>query len=190
MPELMPTVVDPDRFATTRQPTLTAADDLTLRPWTTADAPAVYEAFQDPAIRRWHVRTAESVEQVQQWIQAWQTAWSAGNGQWTVISGGEIAGRIGLRRSDLTEGVTELAYWTTPASRGQGIAPRAARILTRWAFDDIGFDRIELAHSVHNPQSCRVAEKCGYALEGTLRGAGRHADGRHDMHLHARLRID
>jgi RimJ/RimL family protein N-acetyltransferase len=122
-----------------------------LRPWTDADAPTVYEGFQDPAIRHWHVRTAESIEQVRQWILQWRSAWSTGNGQWAVTSNGEVAGRIGSRQSDLT---------------------------------------IELTHSVHNVASCRVAAKCGFPFEGTLRGAGRHSDGRHDMHLHARLRTD
>ncbi|MFD9547343.1 GNAT family N-acetyltransferase [Nocardia salmonicida] len=189
MPELMSAVVDPGTF-TTAQPTLTGTDGLALRPWTAADARTVYEAFQDPAIRHWHVRTAESIEQVRRWISRWSAAWSTGNGQWAVTSNGEVAGRIGLRQSDLTEGVTELAYWTLSAWRGRSIAPLAANTLTRWAFDDIGFDRIELTHSVRNPPSCRVAVKCGFAFEGTLRGAGRHSDGRHDMHLHARLRTD
>ncbi|TCJ96968.1 GNAT family N-acetyltransferase [Nocardia alba] len=189
MPELMSAVIHSDAFATD-QPTLTAHDDLALRPWTDADAATVYAAFQDPDIRHWHVRTAESVEQVRQWIVRWRSAWACGNGQWAVTSNGEIAGRIGLRQSDLTEGVTELAYWTLPARRGHSIAPRAANIVTRWAFHDIGFDRIELTHSVHNAPSCRVAEKSGFRFEGTLRQAGRHSDGRHDMHLHARLRTD
>ncbi len=186
MPELMSATVDLERFAVP-QPTLTTADGLVLRPWTEADAPAVYAAFQDPGIRRWHVRTAESVAQVRTWIEQWRTAWTRGDGQWAVTSGGELAGRIGLRHSNLAEGVTELAYWTVPAWRGRAIAPRSASLLTEWAFTDPGFERVQLTHSVHNEQSCRVAGKCGFLLEGTLRGAGRHADGRHDMHLHARL---
>ncbi|WP_067860745.1 GNAT family N-acetyltransferase [Nocardia shimofusensis] len=189
MPEFLPGTIDPARF-TTAQPTLTGADGLALRPWADTDAPAVFEAFQDSAIRRWHVRTAESIEQVRQWIPHWRSAWTLGRGQWAVTVEGEPAGRIGLRRTDLAEGVTELAYWTMPAWRGRAVAPRAAHILTRWAFDDIGFDRIELTHSVLNEPSCRVAGKCGFLLEGTLRGAGRHHDGRHDMHMHARLRTD
>ncbi|MGW5922186.1 GNAT family N-acetyltransferase [Nocardia fluminea] len=76
------------------------------------------------------------------------------------------------------------------AWRGHGLAPRPAHLLTQWAFNDIGFHRIELTHSVHNAPSCRVATKCGYDLEGTLRDFRRHHDGRHDMHMHARLRTD
>jgi RimJ/RimL family protein N-acetyltransferase len=45
-----------------------------------------------------------------------------------------------------------------------------------------------LDHSTRNHASCRVATKSGYLLEGTKRSAAVHDDGRHDMHLHARIR--
>jgi RimJ/RimL family protein N-acetyltransferase len=41
-----------------------------------------------------------------------------------------------------------------------------------------------------NVASCRVALYAGFAAEGTKRGEARHADGWHDMHLHARLEND
>ena len=39
-----------------------------------------------------------------------------------------------------------------------------------------------------NAASCRVAEKTGFAVEGVRRNAWLLADGRHDVHAHARLR--
>ena len=62
--------------------------------------------------------------------------------------------------------------------------------MSRWFFTEIGLHRIELAHSVANVASCQVAARAGYAYEGTMRGEGLHADGWHDMHLHARLQGD
>ncbi|WP_223884412.1 GNAT family N-acetyltransferase [Micromonospora craniellae] len=42
-----------------------------------------------------------------------------------------------------------------------------------------------------NPASCRVAERAGYPVEGTLRESHRYGDGRrYDEHLHARLATD
>ena len=55
-------------------------------------------------------------------------------------------------------------------------------------FEHVGLHRIELHHATGNAASCRVADKAGYALEGTMRQRTLHADGWHDMHLHARLR--
>ena len=36
----------------------------------------------------------------------------------------------------------------------------------------------------------RVATRAGFRLEGTKRGDALHADGWHDMHLHARVSCD
>ncbi|MBW8820072.1 MAG: GNAT family N-acetyltransferase, partial [Streptomyces sp.] len=74
--------------------------------------------------------------------------------------------------------------------RGRGVAARATVVLSRWALDDIGFNRLELMHAVRNEASCRVATKTGFVLEGTKRSAVLHPDGWHDMHLHARVRGD
>jgi RimJ/RimL family protein N-acetyltransferase len=77
-----------------------------------------------------------------------------------------------------------------PAARGTGVAARAVGALVGWALGDVGLHRLELVHAVANTASCRVAGKAGYALEGTLRSAMLHADGWHDMHLHARVNGD
>jgi RimJ/RimL family protein N-acetyltransferase len=95
-----------------------------------------------------------------------------------------VAGRISLRLR-LADGVGECGYWVLPWARGAGLAPAALAALTGWAFGGLGLHRAELMHSTANLASCRVAEKAGYVLEGTLREAMLHLDGWHDMHLHA-----
>lgn len=100
---------------------------------------------------------------------------------------GQPIGQVGLREVSLFEASAVLSYWVLPAARGAGVAVRAARTLTRWAFDVVGLQRLGLHHSTANHASCRVADKLGFGLEGTLRGAVRHADGRHDVHVHACL---
>jgi hypothetical protein len=45
------------------QPTLAASAEIELRPWGAVDAPALLAAFQDPAIRHWHMRRIESREE-------------------------------------------------------------------------------------------------------------------------------
>ncbi len=47
--------------------------------------------------------------------------------------------------------------------------------------------RLELQHSRQNRASCRVAERSGFALEGTRVRSRLHVDGWHDMHLHGRV---
>ncbi len=56
-----------------------------------------------------------------------------------------------------------------------------------WAFDEVGMHRLEVAHFVANPTSCRVASRAGFEAEGTRSSALQHLDGWHDMHLHRRI---
>jgi RimJ/RimL family protein N-acetyltransferase len=76
---------------------------------------------------------------------------------------------------------------------GGGGVPRSLALAGRWAFEGLGVHRLELGHAVGHEVSCRVAERCGFLYEGTLRGAmfeaGRQ-DAFRDVHLHARLATD
>ena len=99
-----------------------------------------------------------------------------------------LLGRIALRGFDFDDGTAGTAYWVRPAARRAGVATRAVTALSDWAPREIGFHRLELDHSTRNHASCRVAAKSGYLLEGTKRSAAVHDDGRHDMHLHARVK--
>jgi RimJ/RimL family protein N-acetyltransferase len=130
-------------------------------------------------------------EEALEWIASWPARWAAETGaDWAVVDAGDaVLGRIGLRRLDLHDGVGEAAYWVLPHARGRGVAVLALDALARWAFA-AGLHRLELVHSTANAASCRAALKAGFAPEGTLRGQALHEDGRHDMHLHARLAGD
>ncbi|MFD0392961.1 GNAT family N-acetyltransferase [Streptomyces nogalater] len=190
MPFLVKPVLASGALAGVPQPTLPAADGLVLRPWRVEDAPAVHAAFQDPAMHQWHMRACGSEEEAAGWIAEWQAAW-AGRGGPVGRRGradGRTAGPVALRQILLGDGVAEVAYWTVARSRGQGVAARAAAALSHWAFEEIGFHRLELFHATANEASCRVAVKAGFALEGTKRSALRHQDGWHDMHFHGRVR--
>jgi RimJ/RimL family protein N-acetyltransferase len=159
-----------------------------MRPWSLADAAALQDAYADPGIQRWHVRRIDSPEEARGMIAGWQRAWAQERRlEWAVAAtDGTLLGRLALKDLVLFDGVAEVAYWTVPAARGQGVASQAATAASRWA-DGAGFRRLELEHSTLNPASCRVAEKSGFMLEGIRRGAARHADGHHDMHVHVRL---
>ena len=174
------------------QPVLSAPGGLLLRPWETTDVEVFLGAYDDPMIQRWHTRQPRSAEHVREWFDRYRQDWAAETGaHWAVTRGGrEVLGRIALGRMDLDDGVGECSYWVLPAARGAGVAPRALTALSAWAFDDAGFHRLELDHSTRNDASCRVAVKAGFLLEGTKRSDAVHADGRHDMHLHARIRGD
>ena len=127
-------------------------------------------------------------DEARAWIESWSARWTQESaGGWAIASASGVLGQISLRRIDLMDGIGEVSYWVMPAARGRLVATRALCALTGWALEDLHLHRIELTHSVLNPASCRVAEHAGYRIEGIKRGEALHADGWHDMHLHARL---
>jgi RimJ/RimL family protein N-acetyltransferase len=189
MPRLTAPVVPAGSLSQAGQPTLRAGD-LLLRPWAPGDAAALIAAFADPELQRWHARTVESAAEAQALIAGYTQAWRTESGAHWAITGPDVIGRVALRAIDLDEGRAEIAYWVTAAARGRGAAVRAAMALSAWALGDLGLHRLDLEHAVANTASCRVAQKAGFAYEGTRRSAVLHGDGWHDMHLHARIQGD
>lgn len=184
MPPLIEPVLTSGWLANTEQPTLISGA-ITLRPWTADDVDSVVAAYQEPEIQRWHVRTMTPLE-AEEWIQAVGISWTEGTcASWAVELDGAFAGRTTLKIQPAF-GQAEATYWVCGPWRGNGIAPGALTLATQWAFG-VGVHRVELKHSTANSPSCRVAIKAGFELEGTRRSAMLHADGWHDMHLHARI---
>mgnify|MGYP004481822009 CR=1 FL=1 len=188
VPRTIPPIAPAGTLAALEQPVL-GLGDARLRPWEPADAPAVREAYTDPAIQRWHVRTLTAAE-AEAWVGQWPGRWARETGAgWAIARepDGVLLGQIALRRIDLEEGDAEISYWVVPAARGRKLAPRALTALTGWVFGTLGLHRIEVRHSTANEPSCRVAESAAFPYEGTLRSQALHDDGWHDMHVHARI---
>jgi len=82
------------------QPVLRGPGGLVLRPWEAGDAPVVLEAYQDPAIQQWNLRTFASLAEAGAWIAQWEGQWLAErDGCWAVTGGGAVLGRAALRGS-------------------------------------------------------------------------------------------
>jgi RimJ/RimL family protein N-acetyltransferase len=189
MPRLADPVVAPGAMSAGEQPTL-CRNGLVLRPLTATDVPTLVAAYSDQDIQQWHVASLTELEAAE-WIASRPELWRAETlVNWAVIIDSIMVGRVGLKSIDLDQGTGEITYWILAEHRRKAYAKRAVGAITDWAFNDLGLHRIELTHSTRNTASCRVAETSGFRLEGTKRLAGRHADGWHDMHLHARIATD
>ncbi|PJA11681.1 MAG: hypothetical protein COX65_09825 [Elusimicrobia bacterium CG_4_10_14_0_2_um_filter_56_8] len=80
---------------------------------------------------------------------------------------GRVAGSVGL--SGICGHRAELGYWLGVEYWGQGIVTEAVKMVTRYAFKELGLRRV-YAHVVPaNKASARVLEKAGYKYEGLLR---------------------
>jgi RimJ/RimL family protein N-acetyltransferase len=84
----------------------------------------------------------------------------------------------------------ELGYIVAAAARGRGVGTAILAELTRWAFEETGALRAYLLIDTANVASQRVAERCGYVLEGVLRSMYLKQGRRSDQMIWSRLPSD
>ena len=85
------------------------------------------------------------------------------------VGSGDFLGFMALVKLDLETQEAEAGYIVASRARGRGVATRALRMLTDWAFAELPLERIELLIGTDNPASEVVAQRCGYTREGVLR---------------------
>lgn len=154
------------------RPTATAPA-LTLRPWQNSDIPAIVAAHRDTLMRRWLTRTIDDESQARAWLAHLDAGWAEGTLlSWAVEEQSTVVGYVAIKAAGPPNTLaTGVGYWTAAEARGKGIAMRCVDAATEWLFggqDIMPADEIELLHTVGNDGSCRVAQKCGYALESVL----------------------
>jgi RimJ/RimL family protein N-acetyltransferase len=150
--------------------------DLTLRPWTEDDVPAIVEGCNDPEIARWiptipHPYTEEDARAFLRGEVA------PAHEAMAVALGGRVVGGIGLGVSSRGYRAS-VGYWIAAPARGRGICTRALRLLSRHALEELQLPSVQLVTDPENVASQRVAEKVGFRREGVLRAHLRHPDGR------------
>ena len=126
-------------------------------------------------------RLADALEYVRGSSESWSTG---ENTNFAILVDGleGPAGSIGVRWTELADGIAEVGYWVAAEARGRGVATTAARLVAHWAFDVAPhLERLQLRADVLNAASNRVAEKAGFTREGVLRSS------RFNERLHRRI---
>lgn len=152
---------------------IVGSDALTLRRWARDDAVQLSEAVTESIehLRPWMSWIAHeplSVTDRRALIDSWHQEWLAGG---DVVMGvfvdGAVAGGCGLHRR-IGPGGLEIGYWTARRCLRQGIATRAAGLLTDAAFADAAITRVEIHHDQANQASAGVPHKLGFGLVRTV----------------------
>jgi RimJ/RimL family protein N-acetyltransferase len=82
---------------------------------------------------------------------------------------GLYVGGSGLHRIDWSLPKFEIGYWVRASLEGQGYITEAVKRITRFAFETLKAERVEIRCDAHNERSAAVARRCGYAQEARLR---------------------
>jgi RimJ/RimL family protein N-acetyltransferase len=157
-----------------------------LRSWRADDVPALVAALADPEVSRWIDRIPFP------YTEADARRFVAAPDGYAIAVDGELLGACGVHWSDSGQGVAAVGYWLRPEARGRGAATRATRLVAEWVLGGLGFERLELRADPENAASCRVAERCGFRLDGTLRSVRYNArqKRRIDLRVYSLLRSE
>jgi ribosomal-protein-alanine N-acetyltransferase len=147
---------------------------VTLRAWNIGDVDAITRACSDPVTQRGalvpenydegHARAFIAASEDRR-----RTAASLEVAVVDARDHHQVLGAVGLVSIDWRHERAEVGYWTAPGARRRGVATRAVRLLSAWAFSELGLARLDLMPLVENVASHGVADQAGYTREGVLR---------------------
>jgi RimJ/RimL family protein N-acetyltransferase len=161
-----------------------------LRPFVPEDAPSLALHANDVAVWR-NLRDAFPHPYALEHAVAYlQHVVSRPPGQHlAIVVEGHAVGSVGLQLGTDVERISaELGYWLGAPFWGRGIMTEAVRAFVDDSFDRFSLRRIFALPYAHNPASCRVLEKAGFQLEGTMRQSAIKEGRVSDQRLYARVR--
>ncbi|WP_375494092.1 GNAT family N-acetyltransferase [uncultured Jatrophihabitans sp.] len=153
---------------------------LALRAMEPADALAYLQTENDDVSVRWSFDGELTTEaQAQRRCARAGLDWLVGRqAQFAMVdvASGRVAGNCQLRNSPLPR-VGDVGYAVHPDFRGRGYTGRALRLMADWAFDVLGYARLELGAKTDNVASQRAALAGGFEADGVRRSRLPNADG-------------
>jgi len=169
-----------------------AGASVTLRPVREADLEALYDAHTNLRNRGAYFPLGVMSEPAFRGEFAENGFWQKTEGMLVIESPeGEIAGHIEFFRPVSYWDAFELSYQLyADQYAGRGFVTEAVQLLVDYLFGAKKEHRIHLVVVPENAASRRIAEKCGFVLEGTVRGAFFNDGRNQDVLLYSLLRTD
>ena len=164
-----------------------------LRPVRQVDLDALYAAHVNIADRGAHFPLGVLSEPAFRRQFAENGFWQPDEGTLLIVASedGELAGHIEFFKPVSYWDAFELSYQLYGERfTGRGYATEAVQLVVDYLFATKQRHRIHLVIVPENAASCRLAEKCGFVLEGTVRGAFFNNGANNDVLLYSLLRTD
>jgi RimJ/RimL family protein N-acetyltransferase len=163
-------------------------ESIRLRPLSVDDATDMHAAAVESAAELettmpWFSR-GMTLESFTSWATWAREAWDRGEHYELSILArdGTYLGSAGLA-VDATTMSANLQYWVRTSGTRRGVASEAARLVSGWALQTLGLQRVEIFISEHNVASQMAARKSGARFEGVLRNKIRWREHAYDAHV-------
>ena len=89
--------------------------------------------------------------------------------QWIDKVSGKLIGKGGFHTVNWEVPKFEIGYWVRTSMANRGYCTEAVKALIQFSKQQLGAKRLEICSDPRNAKSRRVAERCGFTLEGVLR---------------------
>ncbi|MFP4514732.1 MAG: GNAT family N-acetyltransferase [Parcubacteria group bacterium] len=108
---------------------------------------------------------------------------------YAILFNGKVVGGCGIKINQHRTFIGEIGYFLDEKYWGKGITTKAVKILEKIGFEKLGLNRIEILMNPGNIASEKVAIKCGYKKEGTMKKVIKNGNEFFDAHLYAKVKI-
>lgn len=153
-------------------------EDISLRPLQVDDAGEIYNTIdsQRDYLGKWlpFVASTTSVTVTQAFV---DSVVSADDKTYTIRKGDKFIGLIGFKATDKRNRKTEIGYWLSQQYQRKDIMTRAVDCLCKYAFEELGLNRVQIKCAVGNTPSSNIPKRLGFQFEGVERAGELFSDG-------------
>ncbi|MGZ9233905.1 MAG: GNAT family N-acetyltransferase [Anaerolineales bacterium] len=170
-------------------------ENLLLRPFRLTDSTQLFEAVRESLteLKPWMSWATEGYTELtaREYITIARARWDEHTFYaFAITHADEILGACTLSSIHPIYHFCNLGYWVRSSCHGQGIAGRAAKLVARFAFENLGLIRVEIVIGIGNQGSLRVAQKIGAHDEGMLSNRMVVGSSIYDAHMFSLLPSD
>ena len=156
-----------------------------VRPYRLEDADELFAAVEESRQHIWPWLPwgdqHQSVDDSRDFILRSQAKWLLREGDLNVgifaADSGRYLGGAGLHIRGWDVPAFEIGYWLRGSAEGHGYMAEAVKLLTDFAFNTLGAQRVFIRCDARNTRSAAVAERLGFVREAHLRNEVRDATG-------------
>jgi ribosomal-protein-alanine N-acetyltransferase len=177
------------------RPPILATERLRLRPFESADAPALFALARNPTVTSFtlwdsHRTIDDSQTFIDEYARGRYLERQPDPYAITLAATGDLLGACGCFWASQPNRCMELGYWIAEPFWSRGYAAEAAKALVQHAFATYPVERVQAHYMDGNTASGRVLEKIGMMFEGVRRRGLFHRERFWDLHCYAVLRDD
>ncbi len=116
--------------------------------------------------------SAYSLQDAKDWTSSATKEWEAGTDYRFIIEDSEtrqILGGVGINQIVPQHKIGNIGYWVRKTALNKGVCTKAVLLVAKYAFSELGFQRLEVHVHTENIASNSVASKLGGVYEGVFR---------------------